>query len=820
MDNRQNSPMMKVATFIVDKKIFFFVLFAVLAVFSAVASRWVEVKDLLTDYLADDTETRQGLDIMDREFMTYGTARVMLENISFDQALHIQEKIENIEGVKSVEFDGESGHYAGTAALFDVSFDGRENDEVSIAALGEVNALLEPYDVYVYSNVGNPLKTIVDKEMLIVDAVSVAIIVFIMLFTSKTYAEIPVLLITFGNSALLNMGTNFLFSPISFVTDSIAIVLQLALGIDYAIILCHRYLEEHETKPPREAAIVALSKAIPEISGSSLTTVGGLLALCFMHYKLGLDMGVVLIKAVLLSLCSVFLLMPGLLVVFAPWLDKTRHTSLVPKISFLGRFAYKTRFVVPPLFAVVLVAACIFSGKANYVYNYHSVDSIRHNDNQLAERHINETFGTTNQFVIIVPSGDFEREAALTRELGELSRTVEVTALTTTEAKDGYLLTDAVSPRQFSEIADIDYEAAQVIFTGYSVENDEYGKAVTNIDGYRIPLLDVFTYLNDQRDKMALNLREDTAETLDDLAEQLDDARLQLMSDNYSRIVAELDLPIEKKVSYDYVNILHGLCAKYYDEYYVIGETVSCNDLSATFLNDNRLISILSVTFVILVLIFTFKSAGLPVLLIIIIQGSIWINFSTPYIRGENLYFLTYLIISAIQMGANIDYAIVISSRYMELKERLPLQEAMVETLNGAFPTIITSGVIMACAGVAIGFIASNETISAIGVYLGTGTSISIILVMCVLPQILLLGDTILQKTQLHFDGLAPRTHTGLVRVDGRVVGHIEGFVDAEMHGFVRGTVNATVTLGGSAEEVDLSQFLKETDTAKGEWNE
>lgn len=794
--------MMRVAAFIVDKRLFFFAFFIAFAVFAAFSSGWVEVKDLLTDYLGGETETRQGLDIMDREFITYGTARVMVENITYDQALRLQERIEGVEGVKSVEFDNTESHYASAAALFTVTFDGRENDEVSIQSLADVKELLYGYDLSVYSKIGNPLKAIINKEMIVVDGISVLIIILIMLMTCRTYAEIPVMLITFGNAALLNMGTNFLVSPISFVTDSIAIVLQLALGIDYAIIFCHRYLEEHETKEPREAVIAALSKAIPEISGSSLTTVGGLLSLCFMHYEMGMDMGIVLIKAVLLSLVSVFLLMPGLLMLFSKWMDKTPHKSLLPKIPWLGRFAYRTRFIIPPIFAVVLVCAGIFSGKAHYVYDYHSVDSIRHNDNQLAERRINETFGKTNQFVIIIPSGDFESEAELVREIEKLSKTVKVTALANVEAAEGYTLTQSVTPRQFSEIADIDYEAAQILFSGYAMQQEAYGQIITNLGNYGVPLIDIFTYLNEKRSEVNIRLSQETEDRLDEIAEELEDARKQLRSDSYSRIVVELDVPTEEKESYDYLNILHGLAAMHYTEYYVIGETTSCADLSSTFMQDNRLISILSITFVILVLIFTFRSAGLPVLLIVIIQGSIWINFSTPFIKGANLYFLTYLIISSIQMGANIDYAIVISSRYLELKEEMPIKEAMIEALNGGFPTIVTSGVIMACAGVAIGFVASNETISAIGVYLGTGTTISMILVLCVLPQILLLGDIILEKTKINIKGIQTTQHIGLVRVDGHVRGKIEGFVDAEMHGFVRGSVNALISMGAEIEDV------------------
>ena len=291
-----------------------------------------------------------------------------------------------------------------------------------------------------------------------------------------------------------------------------------------------------------------------------------------------------------------------------------------------------------------------------------------------------------------------------------------------------------------------------------------------------------------------------------------------LRSKDWSRIVLELDLPTEGGDSYEYLNVIHGLTARYYSEYYLLGDTTSCSDLRDSFQNDNLLISVLTVLFVIAVLLFTFRSVGLPLLLILIIQGSIFCNFSLPYLRGDNLFFLTYLIISAIQMGANIDYAIVISSRYMALKERMPLRDAMIETLNQAFPTIITSGTMLASAGIAIGFMTSNETISAIGVYLGVGTLISIFLVMCVLPQILLMGDIVIRKTSFSIERSNRVTRKGgFMRIDGRVRGSLEGVIDAEVHGIFRGNLNAAIDIGGvqTLEEKSLEEQLSREDESE-----
>lgn len=804
--------MERVAAVIVDKRNVFFLLFAAAAIFCAFSRNWVQVCDDITAYLPDHTETRKGLDLMEQEFTTFGTAKVMVANITYEKALELQEDLSRLEGVKSVDFDDSAKHYADASALFDVTFVGDNNDPRSEEGLALVKDFLSGYDLYLNSEVGNPLEAIINQEMLVVDIIAVIIIVLVLLLTSRTYAEIPVLLITFGAAALLNMGTNYLMGEVSFVTNSIAIVMQLALAIDYAIILCHRFTEEREHMEPREAAITALSHAIPEISASSLTTMSGLLALCMMEFKLGYDMGSVLIKAILLSMLSVFLLMPGLLVLFSGWIDKTHHKNFVPKINFLGKAVYATRFVMPVLFVALILGAFFFSHKANYVYSSDSVTALRQNETQLAKKKIEDTFQKSNMLAVILPNGDYDKEAELIADIKELPRVESVTGLADIEALDGYTLTSALTPREFSEVAGLDIEVAKLLYTGYAMNLSEYGQIATNLDNYQVPLIDMFSYLFEERKEVVIDLDQETVDLLDDLEEQLHDARLQLMSNHYSRIVVLLDLPTESEESFHYLDVIHGIAARYYDEYYVVGETTSSNDLRTSFEKDNLIISILTVVFVVIVLILTFKSAGLPLLLIAIIQGSIWCNFSIPYLKGSNLFFLTYLIVSSIQMGANIDYAIVISSRYMDLKKKLPLKEAMTESLNLAFPTIITSGAMMALAGLAIGLLTSNEIISGIGVFIGSGTTISIFLVMCVLPQILLTGDIIIRKTSFNISrGGLIQSRSGLIRIDGRVRGQLNGFIDGEVHGYFRGELNARVDMGTAARMDDQPLNLEIT---------
>ena len=806
--------MEKLAAFIVDKRNLFFLLYIFALIFCAIATSWVKVEDDITTYLPDTTETRQGLTVMNDNFVTYGTANVMVSNITYDTALEIQEQLEDIDGVTTVDFDGTDEHYTNASALFSVSFDGEVGDAHAEQALQEIRDELEgTYDTSIYSEVGYDSSADLQSEMVVIVIIAAIIIVLVLTLTSRSYAEVPVLIMTFGAAALLNMGTNFLCGTISFISNSVTVILQLALAIDYAIILCHRFSDEHETMPTREACIAALSKAIPEISSSSLTTISGLAALAFMHFGIGRDLATVLIKAILFSLLSVFTLMPGLLVLFSKLIDKTRHKNLVPKITAVGKFDVKTRFVIPPIFGVIIVAAAVFANLCPYCYTYTDLVTAKQSERQIAYQKIKNTFGSSNMVAVIVPSGDYESEGKILDELDGCAEVKSTMGLANIEAMDGYMLTDALTPRQLAEMADLDYEVAKALYGAYAVDHDEYGEIINGLDDYKVPIYDMFKFLEQEMHDGNITLSGDVQDTLDDLFDQLDEAQKQLQSEDYSRLVVYLNLPEETDETFAFVDKMHDIIGKYYtDDYYVVGNTTSAMDLSSSFGEDNLLISVLSALFVILVLLFTFKSAGLPVLLIIVIQGSIWINFSFPYLQGESLYFLGYLIVNSIQMGANIDYAIVISSHYTDLKKVMRPKEAIVAALNESFPTIFTSGSILASAGILISVLTTNPVIAAIGTCLGRGTIISMLLVLLVLPQILILGDTIIERTSFEMKGVAgmTRTASGTMHINGRVRGYINGVVDADINGVLHGQFSANVATGTEFEVDKPDMYLSE----------
>ena len=796
-DKQKTSIFEKIATFVVDRRNLFFLLYIFLIIFSIFSIGWVEVEDDITTYLSDDTETKQGLEVMNDNFITYGSARVMVSNVSYSKSLEIDDHLEEIEGVTSVDFDNSNDHFIEGSALFDVTFDGEVQDEISKNAMLEIRDYLKDYDTYIDSEVGYDASADLAEEVKVIMVIAALIIAVVLTLTSKSYAEVIVLVMTFGLAAVINMGTNFLCGKISFISNSVTIVLQLALAIDYAIILCHRFSDEHKTLDTREAAIVALSKAIPEIASSCLTTISGLAALGFMNFGIGLDLAICLIKAILFSLLSVFTFMPGLLVLFSKLIDKTQHKSLLPKITAVGKFANLTKFIIPPIFVILICIGCYFSNKCPYVYTYNELETANASEMQIAKTHIREKFGSSNMCAVVVPKESYDKERAVLDRIDSLNGVKNSMGLVNIEAMNGYMLADSLSPREFAELADLDFEVSSLLYSAYALNFDQYGEIINGISNYKVPLFDMFMFLKDEMDEGNINLKSDVQETLDDLFDQLDKAKLQLQSDEYSRMVVYLDLPEESDETFECLDEMHAILADYYDgDYYIVGNSTSAVDLSSSFAKDNLLISILSALFVIIILLFTFQSAGLPVLLIAVIQGSIWINFSVPTVMNTPLYFLGYLVINAIQMGANIDYAIVISSHYSELRKTMPAKDAIIEALNSSFATILTSGTILASAGIIICNITTNAVIASIGECLGRGTIISIILVFFALPQILVLGDTIIEKTSFKIEsklGKSIKQTSGTIAIDGRVRGYISGIVDADVKGVLTGDVNASI---------------------------
>ena len=844
----KSSPLIRICSFIVDKRNLFFLIYAILILFSLFSSGWISVENELSAYLSEETETKQAMNLMEEEYTTFGSAKVMVSNISLEEAFRVADRIQESPGVSEVTFLPEylrpgseevpeedeeltieeiRDHYNDSSALYNVTFRYAEEDDRALESLNGLKESLATYDLHVSSELGDVQADAIAEEMKTIIVVVAIVVLTVLILTSETFGEVPVLLLTFIAAALINKGTNFLMGTISFVSNSVAIVLQLALSIDYAIIFCNHFKEEKEHYDTRDAVIVSLSHSIPEISASSLTTISGLLALLFMGYRLGADLGITLTKAIIISLVAVFTLMPGLLVLFSDLMMKTKHRNLIPKIPFVGKFAYRTRKYIPPLFLVVIIAGYIISSKCPYVYGYSTLHTPVRNEAQITEDMIRDTFGSDNIIAVNVPSHDYYKISKVAEYFEMLPEVRSVTSLSNTEAKKGYMVSEPLTPRQFSEMADLDYDAASMLYSMYASDRDEYGRIIGGIGNYRIPFIDIYMFLHDKIDEGYISLDEADRKDLDDTYDKLVTARKQLQGKQYERMLVSLNLPEESEETFAFLSGLHRRIDPVFEEemdedpslgVYIVGESTSEMDLRSQFETDNIIVSVVSVLLVLVILLFTFQSAGMPLLLIAVIEGAIFINFSFPALMQENLFFISYLIVSSIQMGANIDYAIVIGSRYEECRKTMGRKDAIIDTVNFAFPTIITSGSILAIAGTVIGMLTSDGAIAGIGQCLGRGTLISMVLVLFVLPQILLLGDRVIAMTAFSVSRpIRSREESGIIRVDGMIRGQISGQIIGTVHGSVRGDARASIISGdirklADNEGQDIEGYINEED--------
>ena len=745
--------MKKIAQFIVKRYWLFFILFAALAVYCVFGISKVKVEYDITTYLPSGTDTAQALKIMSDEFASSGSATFVVKNIGKEEADSLAAEISGVDGVRSLTFDsGSEQNYKSGAALYSMFFAGDSSDEHAVEAYNAVLKIINDggYEYSVPTPLVNSYAQTLADEMVIIIAISAAVIIAVLLFTSKSFAEVLAFPLIFVVAGLLNMGTNYWLGTISFVSNTVCIILQLALAIDYAIILCHRFTEEKDKTPgdPKAALVRALAKAIPEISSSSLTTVSGLVALMFMQLGLGFDLGMVLAKSIICSLITVFLLMPGVLLLLSKPMDKTRHRNFVPKVTFLGKGVVKVRYVLIAAFVALFGVGAGLSQIITYCYSQNSIDTSRPTETMTAQAEMESIFGSSNMFVILVPDDvDYQTQRAVIETVNaeplitSSLAWADISLPSRTDESKSYYLTDSVNYLELDDMIGVGSFRASMLFTLYAVN---IGDNPTNLAEYSVPIIDLleFALSNETVKNMA-------GETLAAYEDRIAFGKEQLIGAHHYRMVFNINASVEAAETFELIERLGPAVKQICPSAIFAGASMSAYDLNSSFSHDNILITVLTIAFIYIILAITFRSWGIPIVLVLVIQGAIFMNFSLPVITGSNLFFFVYLIASAIQMGATIDYAILMTNRFRQLKAEKPKREAIVEAISLAFPTIMTSGTIMTVASFLVGFMTSDPLISSMGITLGTGTLISIVCVLTALPALLYVLDPLLEKSVL-----------------------------------------------------------------------
>ena len=733
--------LVKLGDFIVNFRYLFLGLFVVLAVVCTININNVKVNYDITSYLPDDTETKVGIDLM-KEFGELNQMQVLLTDISYDDAQEKADKIKNIDNVENVSFNNTKDYYKNNNALIVVEL-GNVSDNTKDKVLSKIDNIVDDSEYYIYVENSDDAVGGMNTILIIV----VIIIVAVLLFTSKSYFNVILAFIVFGISILLNMGSNFLLGEISYITKSIAIVLQLGLSLDYLIIFLNHYMKEVKDDDNLILAVKkTVTKSVKEIFASSLTTIAGLIALVFMQLKIGGDIGIVMSKGIVCSMLTVILLLPCLLIIFNKPIMKLEHKSFVPNTKKLSQIILKSRKVLLSLFIIIVLLSIYLMGKYSYVYNVYSVKSITKSDTQIALDKIESNFGKHNRLVILVENKDkdYNKELELFNELSKNQNILSMTSIGSQEIGSNIYLGSKLDYNTLSQILNITPELSLNLYKYYASENNELDKLI-NINDYKITVIDLIYFLKDNKDN--LPLEDDMKLTIDNYYNTINNSIALLESDNYSRFILELKTDVEGEETFELLDDIKDVTNKYYDSSTLVGESVSARDLSDTFSHDNLIITLITIVFIALILLFSFKSLGMTLLLILTIEGSILINFGITTLMGDNIFFMSYIVVSAIQMGATIDYAIVMSNRYLTLRNKMNKKEAMIGALTDSTPAIITSGLILTASGFLIGFISDSGVISSIGMALGCGTLISMICTIFILPAILHVCDKFIKIT-------------------------------------------------------------------------
>lgn len=756
----------KIPEGIVKLKWVFLVLFVALSIFGAVMIPRTKINYDLTGYLPAHCDSSTALELLKKEFDDKGMAYVMVKDVTPEKAGEIKTRLEKVKGVATVTYV-ESMNYKNNSALYTVTLKDYDStagafDAVKgvIDALSDEKAYLSGQSAFSYYT-----KLETEQSIMKLGIAIVVIILLVMLFTSKTYFELIVLILVFGAAMAINMGTNFLFvNGISYIANLVALVLQLALSLDYSIILLHRYMEERDNgEDAKTATVTALTKGLPEILSSSLTTVAGLAALMLMTLSIGAEIGLSLAKGIVVSMATVIFFMPALLVIFDKPIQKTRHKSFVPNVTKPARAIVKARKVIVPAFLLIAILAGVAQGFNKYSFNYNSGSLIVAPKKVIAET----GFGTLNSLVVVVPKGDAEKERQLVKyvESFDLIDKSQTTALSTinvysfidADSSETLYLTDEVSKKDIGDLIDKIPSDAGVspliikpIIEGWF---DDYVKKYlpegTKPSKAKVRLIDLLDFAVREKFDAISRFIGDDPEKLAYLEQikQISFAKANLESENYSRITFNINGGVEDDDVFELVKTLKSGVSDFYEERYITGESVVCYEMSEYFMKDNLMVCLFTDLFILVILLITFRNISLPIILILAIQGGIFINFAIPFLSKTSISFIGYLIISAIQMGATIDYAIVLTNRYRGIrKDFTDRYDAMAAATNAVFPTILTSGVILTATGFVMSMLSSG-VVAQLGLLLGVGTLTSIIIVLFVLPSLLLVTEKVVDKT-------------------------------------------------------------------------
>ena len=647
-------------------------------------------------YLPSDIDTMQGQDILLDDFGKGAYAMVVVDGMNKSNVSKLVKKVEGVDHVASViSYSGIVGDDVPSeilpdkfrsyfenedsgATLFAIFFDDTTSSDDTMKAIQEVRDVTDN-QCYIagMSAVVTDTKTMAEKETPFYVLVAVVLVCIVLAIFMDSFLVPVFFMLSIGMAIVYNLGSNYFLGEVSYITKALAAVLQLGVTLDYSIFLWHSYKEAKEETPDdhHEAMAVAIGNTLTSVVGSSITTVAGFIALCFMSFTLGLDLGVVMAKGVVLGVIGCVTILPSLILTFDKALEKTMHREIMPNFDKPARWIVNHSWI----FLIIFV---LFLGSAIYGYNntkvyYDLSDTLPEKLNcSQANKMLAENFDGTNSIYMILADSNLSAEDsnAMMNEVNDLDGISF--ALSIDSALGGEIPTEMLPDSLVSELKGDEYQI-MMVSTNYTIASDE---------------------INDQ------------------------------------------------------INKVDAIAKKYDAKSMVIGEAPCTKDLITITDKDFKTVSAVSIVAIFFIIFFVLKSISLPVILVAAIEFAIFVNMGIPYYTGTTIPFISSVVIGTIQLGATVDYAILMTTRYK--RERAAgnsKKEAISIALGTSIPSIIVSALGFFAATFGVGMIASVDMIASLCTLMARGAIISMFVVIFVLPSLFVLLDKVIIHTSLGF---------------------------------------------------------------------
>ncbi len=736
----------KTAAFIVKHRYPLLLGALILSILSGVLALRVPINTDMTKYLPDDSSMKQGIDLMAEEFSdlsVQNTIRVMFENLSEEDEDSVLEKLQEMPYVSAAVLASRKEHEGNAYTLFTLStdYDYQSPEELSIE-----HGIPDQFpDAAVTVRNDNTSGMEIPFFIFVVAAVFLFVVLFAM---CGSWAEPFLFLAAIGIAIILNMGSNMILGSVAQVTWSIAAVLQLVLSMDYSIILMNRFRQEKQSlSDPEEAMRRALKRAFSSVASSGFTTFVGLLMLVFMRFKIGKDIGLVLAKGVLLSMLCVLFVLPSLILLFNGLVEKTEKPVLKVPTDALSSFSFRFRRVLAVGFVVLFFGAFYLERLAGISYSLSPDDPI------------SRIFEKENQIVVLYANEDEAAVFPLTEQWEESPHVHTVISYANTLGRK--MTPDEMAVYILGMMQGEGGSYASIMISGMGdfgsyegvgedlsnlISGDTLG-TIYQLYGLRkgvaaekLSIEELYDFIREnlQNPVIAALLGKNMTAMIEDAGDIFASIKAQMVGPKHALIMLGTDLPAESEETEAFIKALQeDLRSAAGNDCYLVGSSVMSKEMKDSFGRELLTISLLTAASIFLVVMLTFRQLVVPAILVLLVQCGVFLTVSTTWLMGYRMYYLALLIVQCILMGATVDYGILYTNYYREMRKTCGPAEALREAYRRSVHTILTSSLFMIIVTGAIGLSPAEPTIAQICMSISIGTAAATILVIFVLPGIL-----------------------------------------------------------------------------------